>query len=148
MIATIIRAAGTGSAVAAALVVTACSQSVEVTRAGGHPAEVQAQELLEIALTSDCETTVDHYIGTYTDDPVQREIYRRAHIDLCESDRVREALEPRQWHCAAAIFERERVSVECRPSTHSTVVVPFAYRTPDHFRGENTSISWGSIRLS
>ncbi len=144
----LLRTLGAGSAVAAALAVTGCSQPVEVTRAGGHPAEVQAQELMELALTSDCETTVDHYIGTYTDDPVQREVYRRAHIDLCESDRVQEALKPHQWQCAADIFERERVSVECRPTTHSTIVVPFAYRTPNHFRGENTSISWGSIRLS
>lgn len=40
----------------------------------------------------------------------------------------------------------ERVRVQCRP-VDGSAVVPMAYRTPGHFRGENTSISWGSIRI-
>lgn len=58
------------------------------------------------------------------------------------------ALEHFQWRCDADDIERERVRVQCRPTDGSPVVIPFAYRTPNHARGENITISWGTIRVS
>ncbi|HHV20928.1 MAG TPA: hypothetical protein GXZ30_05260 [Propionibacterium sp.] len=124
-----------------------CTQQVRVTRAGDHPAEVQAQELLGIAVAQGCAAAVEHYIDGYHADPAIRATYARAHIDLCETDTVQQALDHREWHCTADLFEMERVRVQCRPDPDDGTVVPFAYRTPDHFRGENTSISWGTIRV-
>ncbi|WP_432559914.1 hypothetical protein [Granulicoccus sp. GXG6511] len=124
-----------------------CAQQVTVTRAGDHPSEVQAQELLEIALTQGCAAAVEHYIDGYHEDPEQRARYAQSHLELCESPQVQQALAPRAWHCAADLFELERVRVQCRPDPDNGTVVPFAYRTPEHFRGESTSISWGTIQL-